>query len=244
MIKGSKQSEEAKMKISESHKGFKMSDEQKLKISLATKGIKKQPLSEETKKKISETKKQNMTDEIRKRISLAHKGIKQSDEAKIKIGNASRGNKYRLGQKASEETKRKMIITRTKKYNISLEWANQFNNIDKLSFLNHSAIQKRYCKDWTTEIYIQFIEMYYYDMKFNFLYNNWINNQDDNNYKPSLDHKTPISKGGLNDLNNLQFITWGENLIKRNIDFTEWNKIKFTLNHPMEKYFLDYWINF
>ena len=45
--------------------------------------------------------------------------------------------------------------------------------------------------------------------------------------KPSLDHIIPKSKGGkLNDLDNLQFITWLENRIKNDLYIDEWNNIK------------------
>ncbi len=79
------------------------------------------PHSEETKNKLSESKKgyknpnfgKNISDESKRKVSEKLKGRKgisrpHTDEAKIKIGEASRGNKYALGYKHSEETKNKM----------------------------------------------------------------------------------------------------------------------------------------
>ena len=45
------------------------------------------------------------TDEHKKRLSEAHIGNKHTQEAKDKIGAASKGNKYRVGKKISEEQK-------------------------------------------------------------------------------------------------------------------------------------------
>lgn len=40
--------------------------------------------------------------------------------------------------------------------------------------------------------------------------------------KPSIDHKMPISRGGNNDIQNLQFLTVFENLCKRDMTEQEW----------------------
>jgi hypothetical protein len=62
-LKGKKPSEETRKKMSESHKGLKHSEETKTKIGKSSKGNKGrtgQPMSEKSKKKISETKKNKM----------------------------------------------------------------------------------------------------------------------------------------------------------------------------------------
>jgi hypothetical protein len=51
-----------------------------------------------------------------------------------------------------------------------------------------------------------------------------------NNYdkykKPLIDQIIPKAKGGTNDLNNLQFLTWFENLSKRDMTQEEWEVVK------------------
>ena len=56
--------------------------------------------------------------ETRRKLSESRKGKKHSEESKKKIGAASKGNKYALGCKRSEETKKKM---REAKKNMSEE---------------------------------------------------------------------------------------------------------------------------
>ena len=87
--KGKTHSEESKKKISLTRKGQKMkpmSEEHKRKISDANKGRK---LSEESRKKISEARK-NMSDETKRKISDTLKGRKLSEETRKKISEAGK----------------------------------------------------------------------------------------------------------------------------------------------------------
>ena len=93
--RGGVPSEEARRKMSEANKGKPAHN----------KGV---PMSEEQKKKLSESKK-NISDEIRKKISEAkkgkpasNKGKPMSEEQKRKLSEANKGKKL------SDETKRKM----------------------------------------------------------------------------------------------------------------------------------------
>ncbi len=76
------------------------------------------------------------------------------------------------------------------------------------------------------EWYKSFIEKFYYDINFNRLYKNYLDSNNDKYKKPSLDHITPRSKGGKNDLENLRFITYLENMCKRDMTLNEWENIK------------------
>ena len=97
--------EETRRKISDSKKGKHHSEETKKKISESKSG-EKNPMfgkhhSEESKQKISESKK-NISDETRRKMSDSKKGKHHSEEHKKKIGEANKGKHH------SEETKKKI----------------------------------------------------------------------------------------------------------------------------------------
>lgn len=149
-----------------------------------------------------------------------------TEEHKMKISISCKGRKvWSKGLTMS----RNHILKNMKvhlKYNVTLEWLNSFEDIEKLKYLNRSLSRKRDCEGFNTKIYISFIEKFYNDKKFNFLFDKWIETKD-RWIKPSLDHIISKSKGGkLNVLKNLQFISWLENRAKVDIEQAEWNKIK------------------
>lgn len=112
------------------------------------------------------------------------------------------------------------------RYEVSIEWLQQFPDIKKLSYLNHAITRKRDCDGFTTEIYMAYIEKFYAEVKFNLLYSRWLETRD-KWIKPSLDHIVSKSGGGsLTSLDNLQFISWLENRAKVNIPPIEWEDIK------------------
>jgi len=111
------------------------------------------------------------------------------------------------------------------KYDVSLEWLDGFEDIEKLKFLNRSLSRKRDCDGFTTDIYKQFIEKFYVDEKFNKLYNEWIRTKD-KWIKPSLDHIDAKCNGGSLLIDNLQFVSWLENRAKANIPQNEWEEMK------------------
>ncbi|MDO8623168.1 MAG: NUMOD3 domain-containing DNA-binding protein [archaeon] len=96
MKKGTKHTEESRMKMSESRKGKNLgkivSNETKLKISLANKGHK---LSDETRRKIGLIHKGKiMSEESRRKMSESHKKIKFSEEHKNNISISRKGMKF------------------------------------------------------------------------------------------------------------------------------------------------------
>ena len=113
--------EEHKRKISEAHKGhtaynpdYKHSEETKQKMSSAKKGKPNGRLgkthSEETKQKIKESNKASITEQHRKKISETNKGRVFTEEHKAKLRAA------RAKQVISEETKQKMRNSQLKRW--------------------------------------------------------------------------------------------------------------------------------
>jgi hypothetical protein len=136
---------------------------------------------------------------------------------------------YNKGQKMSKTSLYKNMKGHLK-YDVTLEWLQQFEDIEKLKFLNKSLSRSRDRKDINSELYMSFIEKFYYDKKFNTLFDKYIETND-KWIRPSLDHIQAKSKGGeLNNINNLQFISWLENRAKYNLEQDEWNEIKRRIN--------------
>lgn len=113
--------EEHKKKISAAHKGHKKynpdyqhSEETKQKMSLAKKGKPGSRTgtthSEETKRKIKESNKASITEEHRKKISETNKGRVFTEEHKAKLREA------RAKQVITEETKQKMKASQLKRW--------------------------------------------------------------------------------------------------------------------------------
>lgn len=91
--------------------------------------------------------------------------------------------------------------------------------------------------------YKYMIEYFYNNKQFNAVYNFWKNHNDQKQTfydwaKPSIDHIVPKSKGGTDDLSNLQFLTVFENLTKRDMSMEEWNNFKFR-THTTSDYFIE-----
>ena len=147
--------------------------------------------------------------------------------------NISKACKGRISWNKGLKQNREHLLKNMKahlKYDVSLEWLNNFEDIEKLKYLNHSIARERDYRGFTTEIYKKFIERFYKDRKFNQLFiewsftkNKWI--------KPSLDHIQAKCKGGTLLLDNLQFISWFENRAKMDIPQVVWNEMKNNLKY-------------
>jgi hypothetical protein len=117
------------------------------------------------------------------------------------------------------------------KYDVKYEWVDSFEDLNKFMFLSRSVRKERDTKGFLTETYIEFIEKFYIDEKFNQLYSKYILTKD-KWIRPSLDHIIPKSKGGqLHLVNNLQFISWFENRAKYNMSQSEWDNMKLNLSY-------------
>ena len=121
------------------------------------------------------------------------------------------------------------ILSRIR-YDIDMPWLKKFKDVGRLHILNY-CIKQRYRMN--TNWYKAYIEKFYYDKRFNKLYNKWILSGKDKYLKPSLDHIRPVSRGGRHTLCNLRFVTNIENKCRSNIPDKDWKKIK----KNIKKYF-------
>ena len=149
-----------------------------------------------------------------------------------KLSEVGKGRKIWSEGKKMSRSHRLLNMRGHLKYEVSVEWLESFEDIDKLIYLNRSIAKKRDYEGFTTEDYKKFIERFYKDSQFNELYLLWVSTGD-KWIKPSLDHINSKSSGGSLLLENLQFISWLENRSKVDIEPSEWRTIKQNLH----KYF-------
>jgi hypothetical protein len=144
---GYNHTEETKILISNLHKGKKLTEGHKKKVGDSLRGKKKKPLSDETKKKLSEANKgknnpnygKSFSEEHRRKMSEAHKGKTRSEEHRRKNSEAKKGENHPFygkkgknhpayGRSHSKEAKTKLSII-----NKGLKWWNDGNGNNKRS---------------------------------------------------------------------------------------------------------------
>ena len=110
------------------------------------------------------------------------------------------------------------------------EYLCSFDDFDKFLFIHRSITRTINLTNIDVNKYADYIEYFYYQSQFNQLYNFWQKQPRSSTFydlaKPSIDHIIPKSRGGTNELNNLQFLTLFENLNKRDMTMEEWNIFK------------------
>lgn len=121
------------------------------------------------------------------------------------------------------------------RFNIDHKWLMQFKDFKKLKLLNDAITDRDGRWNVNTEWYREYLIKFYNDNQFNTVYKKWVESNFDKHKKPSIDHIIPKSKGGNNDLDNLQFLSWFENRCKNDMTQEEWNNLKSNI----EEYFIN-----
>lgn len=154
------------------------------------------------------------SDEHRERISESRKKLKGKGWIP-----------YNLGIKMPELANRKNMLAKLSRPTLTLEILNKYEDFEKLKFLN-GVIARHRREFQSDEKYIAYLDKFYFDETFNRLYDNWLKSEKNKWYMPSIDHINPKSKGGVCDLDNIQFLTLFENRAKAEMSQQEWEDFK------------------
>jgi len=145
---------------------------------------------------------------------------------KRKISESCKGRtSWTKGKRMSKMSLYKNMIAHIR-FDIKLDWVIQFHYIEKIKVLNKCITCRGGRFDCDTDWYISYINKFYSDMQFNMVYATWISREKEPYLRPSIDHILPRSKGGTNDISNLQFLSWFENRCKNDMTQLEWRNLK------------------
>lgn len=157
--------------------------------------------------------------------------IPVSEETRKKMSLAKKGKSFGVGKKMPKSSLYKNMQQHLR-FDVELEFLQQFEDIEKLKILNKIIRNTRLPSNFSSETYKEYLKKFYYDEGFNITYDNWIKEGKKRFAKPSIDHIKPLSKGGTWDLDNLQIIPWCINRAKFNYSIEEWR-------HILQHYFLN-----
>ena len=142
-----------------------------------------------------------------------------------RIGESSKGrNAWNKNRVMPLESKYQNMANHLR-FDIDYKWLLQFD-LEKLKMLNKALARERDMPNIDLTFYKSFINKFYYDDRFNKIFEKYISSGYQKLFRPSLDHIVPKSRGGSNSLENLQYLTWFENLCKRDMKQDEWEEVK------------------
>lgn len=138
------------------------------------------------------------------------------------------------------------FIKSSGRHDLTLEYlTSTFPQFEKFLFIHKALVRTSNIDiiEIPLQNYKNIVEYFYNDIQFNTIYDFWQNHKNEQSTfydwaKPSLDHIIPKSKGGTDDLENLQFLTVFENLAKRDMTWDEWQIFKKN-THTKSDYFLE-----
>lgn len=115
------------------------------------------------------------------------------------------------------------------RFDVSFGYLMQFKDFNKLKLLNEAITNRSGRWEVTTEWYKDYLTKFYNQKQFNSVYQKWCVSGFEAYKKPSIDHVVSKAKGGNNDLNNLQFLSWFENRCKNDMTQDEWHNLKLNI---------------
>jgi hypothetical protein len=119
----------------------------------------------------------------------------------------------------------KKVLSAIGKYKFGIDWLSEFDDWDKFKFV-YKRVLHLGIPDNDIILAKKYIMHLYNDPRFSLLYDKWLDSGKEANKMPSIDHMTPISKGGTSNLWNLRWVTFFENRAKSAILQEEWDSIK------------------
>lgn len=156
------------------------------------------------------------------------KRVPFTDEHKAAISNACKGREtWSKGKTMPKESLYKNMASHIR-FDVTAEWLSQFEDVEKLKFLNRCITDRSGRFSENTEWYKAYVFRFYGDAQFNSIYARWLGSGD-NYLRPTIDHINPKANGGRNELSNLQFLTWFENRAKNDMSQDQWDKLKSNL---------------
>jgi 5-methylcytosine-specific restriction endonuclease McrA len=149
-----------------------------------------------------------------------------TDEHRANISKGCKGRgSWNKGRKSTTQMIYKNMAAHLR-FDIDWMWLSQFDDIEKLKCLNNCITNREGSFEVDAEWYMQYILKFYSDYQFNSIYEKWIESGKEKYKKPSIDHINPRSNGGLNALDNIQFLSWFENRCKNNMSQSDWDLLK------------------